>query len=91
MVKTPVVIREDDAMVAALPHAEPDMQVVYELDYTGACDAIGRQLKTFDLVNGQYAKEIAPSRTFSLEAEALAAQKAGLFPPPDGRHRAGHR
>ncbi len=80
VVTTPVVIREDDALVAALPHAEPDMQVVYELDYTQACRAIGRQLKTFDLANGHYAKEIAPSRTFSLEAEALAAQKAGLFP-----------
>ncbi|MEM1107879.1 MAG: UDP-3-O-acyl-N-acetylglucosamine deacetylase [Planctomycetota bacterium] len=82
VVKTPVVIREDDAMVAALPSPDPGMQVVYELDYTGVSSVIGRQLKTFDLDDPEadYAKEIAPSRTFSLEAEAMAAQKAGLFP-----------
>jgi len=82
VVKTPVVIREDDAMVAALPSPDPGMQVVYELDYTGVSKVIGRQLKTFDLDDPEanYAKELAPSRTFSLEAEAIAAQKAGLFP-----------
>lgn len=80
VVKTPVVIREDDAMVAALPSDDEDMQVVYELDYTGVSKVIGRQLKTFDLINGDYAHEIAPSRTFSLEAEAIAARNAGLFP-----------
>ncbi|MEM6855999.1 MAG: UDP-3-O-acyl-N-acetylglucosamine deacetylase, partial [Planctomycetota bacterium] len=82
VVKTPVVIREDDAMVAALPSPDPGMQVVYELDYTGVSKVIGRQLKTFDLDDPEadYAQEIAPSRTFSLEAEAMAAQKAGLFP-----------
>ncbi|MEM8738684.1 MAG: UDP-3-O-acyl-N-acetylglucosamine deacetylase [Planctomycetota bacterium] len=82
VVKTPVVIREDDAMVAALPSETPGMQVVYELDYTEVSKVIGRQLKTFDLDDPEadYAAEIAPSRTFSLEAEAMAARKAGLFP-----------
>lgn len=82
VVKTPVVIREDDAMVAALPSPEPGMQVVYELDYTAVSSVIGRQLKTFDLDDPEadYGEQIAPSRTFSLEAEAAAAQKAGLFP-----------
>ena len=79
-VTTPVVIRQDDAMIAAMPTAETDMQVVYELDYTASSPVIGRQLRTFDLSNGNYAEEIAPSRTFSLEAEAEAARKAGLFP-----------
>jgi len=80
-VKTPVVIREDDAMVAALPSNDDTMQVVYELDYTGVSPVIGRQLRTFDLGGDEdYGQEIAPSRTFSLEAEAEAARKAGLFP-----------
>ena len=79
-VTTPVVIRQDDAMIAAMPSPETDMQVVYELDYTASSPVIGRQLRTFDLRNGDYAHEIAPSRTFSLEAEAEAARKAGLFP-----------
>lgn len=82
VVKTPVVIREDDAMVAALPSPDPGMQVVYELDYADVSRVIGRQLKTFDLDDPEadYGTQIAPSRTFSLEAEAAAAQKAGLFP-----------
>jgi UDP-3-O-[3-hydroxymyristoyl] N-acetylglucosamine deacetylase/3-hydroxyacyl-[acyl-carrier-protein] dehydratase len=80
VVKTPVVIREDDAMVAALPTTDPGTQFVYELDYTGASAVIGRQLKTFDLGEDDYAREIAPSRTFSLQHEAEAAKKAGLFP-----------
>ncbi len=79
-VTTPVVIRQDDAMIAAMPCPETDMQVVYELDYTASSKVIGRQLRTFDLRNGDYAHEIAPSRTFSLEAEAEAARRAGLFP-----------
>lgn len=80
VVKTPVVIREDDAMVAALPSETAGTQFVYELDYSEVSKVIGRQLKTFDLGEDDYLKEIAPSRTFSLEAEAMAAQKAGLFP-----------
>ena len=80
VVKTPVVIREDDAMVAALPSPTPGTQFVYELDYTNVSQVIGRQLKTFDLGQDDYAAELAPSRTFSLEHEAMAAKKAGLFP-----------
>lgn len=80
VVKTPVVIREDDAMVAALPSETPGTQFVYELDYSGVSSVIGRQLKAFDPTRDNYLEEIAPSRTFSLEAEAMAAQKAGLFP-----------
>ena len=87
-VRTPVVIREDDAMIAALPADGDFMQVVYELDYTGASPVIGRQLRSFDHhgvdptdeTAERYARAIAPSRTFSLEAEAEAARKAGLFP-----------
>ncbi|MEE9404477.1 MAG: UDP-3-O-acyl-N-acetylglucosamine deacetylase, partial [Algisphaera sp.] len=79
-IKTPVVIREDDAMIAALPGTDEHMQVVYELDYTEASPVIGRQLRNFDLGVQDYAAEIAPARTFSLEAEAEAARKAGLFP-----------
>ena len=80
VVKSPVVIREDEAMVAALPSETPGTQFVYELDYTGTSRVIGRQLKAFDPIRDDYLQEIAPSRTFSLEAEAQAAQKAGLFP-----------
>ena len=80
VVKEPVVVRQDDAMIAAVPCDEPEMQVLYELDYSRVSPVIGRQLQAFDFSNGDYAHEIAPSRTFSLQEEAEAAQKAGMFP-----------
>lgn len=79
VVREPVFVRQGDAMLAALPCDEPEMQVVYELDYSATAPVIGRQIRTFDFTNGDYKHEIAPSRTFSLQAEAEAAQKAGMF------------
>lgn len=79
VIKEPLVVRQGDAMIAAMPSSEPDMEIVYELDYSGLAPAIGRQLRQFDFSNGNYAHDIAPSRTFSLAHEAEAAQKAGLF------------
>ena len=77
VVKQPVVVRQDDAMVAAVPSDESTLQLLYELDYS-SCRAIGRQLHAFDCRNGDYAHQIAPSRTFCLESEAAALQEAGL-------------
>lgn len=79
VVKEPVLVRQGEAMIAALPSANPDMEIVYELDYSTQCPVIGRQLRTFDFANGNYAHDIAPSRTFSLQHEAEAARKAGMF------------
>ena len=79
-VRKPVMIRHDGAMIAAMPPEGQAMEVVYDLDY-GGCEAIGRQLRNFDMSNGNYAHEIAPARTFLLEEEARQAQAAGI-----GRH-----
>ncbi len=73
----PIVVRQGDAMVMAMPSDEPGMQVVYDLDYAKV-KAVGRQLRAFDLRNGDYAHEIAPARTFCLEHEALAMKAAGI-------------
>ncbi len=80
VISEPVMVRQDDAMVAAVPADEPGLQLVYELDY-GAEGVIGRQFRVFDFSNGDYAHEIAPSRTFVLEHEADALRQRGL-----GRH-----
>lgn len=77
VVTKPTVVRDGDALVAALPNDRPEMQIVYELDYADT-RAIGRQLKVFDCSNGQYIEEIAPARTFVLEAEAIALRKQGM-------------
>ncbi|MEE9211321.1 MAG: UDP-3-O-acyl-N-acetylglucosamine deacetylase [Phycisphaeraceae bacterium] len=73
----PVVVRQDDAIVAAMPCNDPDMQVLYELDY-GPSAALGRQFHTFDLSNGDYAHEIAPARTYVLESEARSLRERGV-------------
>lgn len=73
----PIVVRQGDAMAMAMPSDEPGMQVVYDLDY-GKVQAVGRQLRAFDLRNGDYAHEIAPARTFCLEHEAIAMKAAGI-------------
>jgi UDP-3-O-[3-hydroxymyristoyl] N-acetylglucosamine deacetylase/3-hydroxyacyl-[acyl-carrier-protein] dehydratase len=73
----PVVVRQGDSMVMAMPSDEPGMQVVYDLDYSQTA-SVGRQLRAFDLRNGDYAHEIAPARTFCLEHEAVAMKAAGI-------------
>ncbi|MEX0654834.1 MAG: UDP-3-O-acyl-N-acetylglucosamine deacetylase [Phycisphaeraceae bacterium] len=77
VVTEPVMVRHEDAMVAAMPCEEPGLQLVYELDY-GKQGPIGRQLRVFDCSNGNYAAEIAPSRTFVLEQEATVLRQRGL-------------
>ena len=78
IVHEPVVVRHGDSMIAATPSSDGDMQVVYELDYSSIAPIIGRQLRVFDFKSGDYKKEIAPSRTYALESEALALQKMGV-------------
>ncbi len=77
VVTQPVVVRQGDAMIAALPSDEPAMQVIYDLDYPTE-PAIGRQLKTFSFTNGDYAQQIAPARTFVLEVEAQSLRSKGM-------------
>ncbi len=78
VVKEPVVIRQEDAMVAAMPCEDDDgTHLLYELDY-GPDNPLGRQTHQFNFSNGNYAKEIAPCRTYILEREARALREAGL-------------
>ena len=77
VVTDPVIVRQGDAVVAATPSDEPEMNLLYELDYGSG--PIGRQLVSFDFNTGDYGSQIAPSRTFSTQAEAETAQAAGMF------------
>ena len=76
-VQEPIIVRQDDAMVAAVPSDEPALQLIYELDYGGQA-TVGRQLRLFDFSNGNYAHEIAPSRTFVMEHEAINLRERGM-------------
>ena len=77
IIKEPVVVREDDASITAIPSDEPAMQVLYELDY-GADSPITRQMQIYDSRNDDYANQFAAARTFCLKEEAMALREAGL-------------
>ena len=78
----PIVVRDGDAMVAAVPSDDEGMQIVYDLEYKDTA-SIGRQLCVFNLGadgtdRNAYINEIASARTFVLEQEAKALQAAGF-------------
>jgi len=77
VVRDPIVVQDGDSIVSALPSDDDHMQVLFDLDY-GEDSFIGRQLHSFSLGSGSYAKEIAPARTYVLEAEARALRAAGM-------------
>jgi UDP-3-O-[3-hydroxymyristoyl] N-acetylglucosamine deacetylase/3-hydroxyacyl-[acyl-carrier-protein] dehydratase len=54
------------------------MRLTYELDYEGISKRIGRQTVSFDLGEGDFMRDIAPARTFSMREEAEALWNAGL-------------
>ena len=77
VVKEPVTVKLDDAVIAALPCEEQEMQVLYELDY-GEDRRLGRQVRHFDFRNGDYQHEIAPARTYCTEEEANELRARGM-------------
>lgn len=78
-VSAPVIVRDGDSTLAAVPADEPEMHVVFELDY-GPNRPDLRQIKAFDCSNGQYRDQIAPARTFVLESEGRVLQEKGVSP-----------
>ena len=75
----PVVVRDGDAVLAAVPCDDPAMHVLYELDY-GADSPIAQQVLSYDCSNGIYETQLAQARTFLLEQEARAFKEAGFGP-----------
>ncbi len=74
----PIILREEDKMLAVFPAAGDEFRVMYELDYGEASSRIPRQSFAFTLDESGYLKEVADSRTYSLEEEARALQDQGL-------------
>ena len=75
-VTEPVMVRDGDATLAAMPCDEPAMFVTFDLDF-GQGSPISRQVQTYDSANGDFASKLASARTFCLEQEAIALQEAG--------------
>ena len=72
-----VQVSEGDAMIAALPGPTDCLDILYDLDYANA-PAIGHQVLGFRLDKDDYAKQIAPARTFLLEKEAQEFRARGM-------------
>lgn len=75
-----VTVSEGNAMLAALPSESDALSVLYDLDYS-QLGVIGRQVYAITLTPEEFAREIAPARTFVLEDE-VEKMRAGGY----GRH-----
>jgi len=72
-----VTVSEAEAVLAAMPGPTDSLDILYDLDYS-ATPVIGRQVTAFRLGRDDFSSEIAPARTFSLEAEAAEMQARGI-------------
>jgi UDP-3-O-[3-hydroxymyristoyl] N-acetylglucosamine deacetylase/3-hydroxyacyl-[acyl-carrier-protein] dehydratase len=72
-----ICITEGDKSIYALPSNGNGLNITYDLDYTQHT-GIGRQIYSCDLSEADYAQNLARSRTFVLEAEALQMQAMGI-------------
>ncbi len=64
--------------IRAIPRDEPGTFYSYTLDY-GPTSEFPAQAAEFDSHRDDYARDVAPARTFSLIHEAQSLQKMGLF------------
>jgi UDP-3-O-[3-hydroxymyristoyl] N-acetylglucosamine deacetylase/3-hydroxyacyl-[acyl-carrier-protein] dehydratase len=77
VITKPVSITAGDASIYALPYADDGLNITYDLDY-GGHTGIGRQIFSCRLTPESFEKNLAPARTFLLEAEAKQFQARGM-------------
>lgn len=82
VIDQPVVVRNGDATLAALPGPTDHLEIVYTFE---ASPPLGRQVFSFHLNDGEasddFARDVAPARTFIFERDVEALHERGL-----GRH-----
>jgi UDP-3-O-[3-hydroxymyristoyl] N-acetylglucosamine deacetylase/3-hydroxyacyl-[acyl-carrier-protein] dehydratase len=76
-IQKPITISAGDACVYALPYSSDGLNLTYDLDY-GGHTGIGRQIFSCRLTPEGFEKNLAPARTFLLEAEAKQFQSRGM-------------
>ncbi len=77
VIQKPVTITAGDACIYALPYSDDGLNLTYDLDY-GGHTGIGRQIFSCRLTPESFEKNLAPARTFLLEAEAKQFQSRGM-------------
>jgi UDP-3-O-[3-hydroxymyristoyl] N-acetylglucosamine deacetylase len=76
-VDQPVVLTAGKASLALFPSTDDQLRMSYFLDY-GLTSPIGRQTHNQRITPSSFAQELAASRTFLLEAEAMELRRQGL-------------
>ena len=77
VIRKPITVSAGDATLYALPHADGELNVTYDLDYSGHT-GIGRQIFSYRLTPDSFEKNMAPARTFLLEVEARQFEARGI-------------
>jgi UDP-3-O-[3-hydroxymyristoyl] N-acetylglucosamine deacetylase/3-hydroxyacyl-[acyl-carrier-protein] dehydratase len=77
VIRQSIFITSGDASIYALPYPDDALNITYDLDYTGHT-GINRQLFTCRVTPEGFEKNLAPARTFLLEAEAKQFQAKGI-------------
>jgi UDP-3-O-[3-hydroxymyristoyl] N-acetylglucosamine deacetylase/3-hydroxyacyl-[acyl-carrier-protein] dehydratase len=77
VITEPISITGGDASIYALPCGEDGLSITYDLDY-GGHTGIGRQIFSCRLTPENFERNLAPARTFLLEAEAKQFQARGM-------------
>jgi len=77
VITEPIVLAAGDASVYALPDSDDSLNITYDLDYSGHT-GINRQIFSCRVTPESFEKQLAPARTFLLEAEAKQFQARGM-------------
>ncbi len=77
VITEPISITAGDASIYALPYSDDGLSITYDLDY-GGHTGIGRQIFSCRVTQESFEKNLAPARTFLLEAEAKQFQARGM-------------
>jgi len=78
VITEPITLSHSGASIYALPNRDEEgLSITYDLDYTGHT-GIGRQIFGCRLTPQSFEKNLAPARTFLLEAEAKHFQSRGM-------------
>ena len=77
VIREPISIASGDASIYALPYSDDELSITYDLDY-GGHTGIGRQIFSCQVTAESFEKNLAPARTFLLEAEAKQFQARGV-------------
>ena len=77
VISEPISVTAGDASIYALPYADDGLNITYDLDY-GGHTGVGRQIFGCRVTPESFEKNLAPARTFVLEAEAKQFQARGM-------------